>query len=207
MPPAPVEPSPLAPGLQQPCPRVRHGKAARQGWGQLQYPDLSLQRPRFRQCLPYFPNQETKISKLLGRREVHRSTLQALPSKELHTSLLVCPGDVSHQTCICALPASSSFFSKSSIFRMFERASENNGSFYLCTQKLYFLPILNKPQVDNSDMVIEVCWERFSVMDMSNKDDCGCFPAVPYSAVCYTATCTILNLLQVCMGNSPYRIW
>lgn len=43
-------------------------------------------------------------------------------------------------------------------------------------------------------------------MDMSNKEDCGCFPAVPYSAVCYTMTCTILNLLQVCMGNSPYRI-
>lgn len=116
-----VSPRPrLAAALPQGQAPRWHGKAARQGWGPLQHADLSLQRPRFRQFLPYFPNQETKISKLLGRRAAHRSTLQALPSRELHTSLLVCPADVSHQTCICALPVSSSFFSKSSIFRMFE---------------------------------------------------------------------------------------
>lgn len=202
-----------------PCPRLaaalpqgdapqRHGKAARQGWSQLQYADLSPRRLRFRRFLVYFLNQDTKISKLLARKEQHQlcssnSAFQGTPS------MLVCPGDVSHQTCICALILPL-FFLARALFKMFECsewASENTGSFYLCRQTLYCLPILNKTGADNLEMAIKFCWERFSVMDISIKDDCGCLPAVPYSAVRYTRTWTILNLLQPWMGNSPYRIW
>ena len=152
-----------------------------------------------------FPNQDTKISKLLARKEEHSSTLQDLHSKEFHTSMAACPGDASHQTYIFALPLPPLFLVRVLYSRCLNVLNKLWRTLEVFISAHRHFTVYLYSWADNLEMVIKFSWERFSVMDISIKDDRGCFPAVPYSAVCYTRVCTTLNLLQSSMRNRPYR--